>query len=30
MATYLGHLVEGAVFGGLMLLIAITPGLLAG
>lgn len=30
MATYLGHLFEGAVFGGIMLLIAISPGLLAG
>ena len=30
MATYLNHLVEGAVFGGIMLLIAVAPGLLAG
>jgi len=30
MATYLSHLIEGAVFGGVMLLIAISPGLLAG
>jgi hypothetical protein len=30
MATYLGHLLEGAVFGGIMLLIAVAPGLLAG
>lgn len=30
MAAYLGHLVEGAVFGGIMLLIAVAPGLLAG
>jgi hypothetical protein len=30
MTTYLGHLFEGAVFGGIMLLIAISPSLLAG
>ncbi len=30
MTTYLGHLIEGAVFGGIMLLIAISPGFLAG
>lgn len=30
MTSYLGNLVEGAVFGGIMLLIAVAPGFLAG
>ena len=30
MSSYLTHVLEGAVFGALMLLIAISPGFLAG
>lgn len=30
MSVYLMHLLEGAAFGAIMLLIAISPGLLAG
>jgi hypothetical protein len=30
MSAYVTHLLEGAAFGALMLLIAMSPGLLAG
>ncbi len=30
MSAYFVHLLEGAAFGAIMLLIAISPGLLAG
>ena len=30
MSVYMTHLLEGAVFGAVMLLIAISPSLLAG
>ena len=30
MSAYVTHLLEGAVFGAVMLLIATSPGLLAG
>ena len=30
MSVYVKHLLEGAAFGGIMLLIAIAPSLLAG
>lgn len=30
MVTYVSHILEGAAFAAIMLLIAISPGLLAG
>jgi hypothetical protein len=30
MSKYLTHMLEGAVFGAIMLMIAISPGFLAG
>ena len=30
MSAYLSHVLEGAAFAAIMLMIAITPGLLAG